>query len=46
MHLSLTFPVLFFSPVVIKDSFTGASSIRLEIESGIYDQWKRVAILD
>jgi len=31
---------------VIKDSFTGASSIRLEIESGIYDQWKRVAILD
>jgi hypothetical protein len=46
MHLSLTFPALFFSPVVIKDSFTGASSIRLEIESGIYDQWKRVAILD
>ena len=35
-----------YSTVVIKDSFTGASSIRLEIESGIYDQWKRVAILD
>ena len=34
------------SSVVITDSFTGASSIRLEIESGIYDQWKRVAILD
>lgn len=31
---------------MIKDSFTGASSIRLEIESGIYDQWKRVVILD
>ncbi|CAB9526382.1 expressed unknown protein [Seminavis robusta] len=30
----------------IKDSFTGASSIRLEVESGLYDQWKRVAILD
>ena len=39
-------PSFRFLLVVIKDSFTGASSIRLEIESGIYDQWKRVAILD
>lgn len=30
----------------ISDSFTGASSIRLEVESGIYDRWKRVLILD
>lgn len=32
--------------VEITDSFQGASSIRLEIEAGIYDQWKRVAIMD
>lgn len=43
-HLFLLLFHLFL--VEITDSFTGASSIRLEIESGIYDQWKKVAILD
>jgi hypothetical protein len=37
---------MLFYLVEITDSFTGASSIRLEIEAGIYDQWKRVSIMD
>jgi len=40
--LSLSLPLL----VKIHESFTGASSIRLEVESGLYDQWKRVLIMD
>ena len=42
----LTHDFQIIETVEITDSFTGASSIRLEIESGIYDQWKRVAIMD